>query len=285
MKNIKFILIFLVLTVGLTACTSDNVDPILEIDPMTEFNLLSKMEGNGHSIELYSVNKYFETGYNEIFIRIKDVTSGEYFSNPVISWEPMMHMIHKAHSCPKSDLTVITENNTISKGYLVFQMPGNSDEFWDITFAYKIEGQEFITTKAIDVKAPLNEKQRVATFVGSDETKYILAMVSPKTPEVAVNDIEAVLFEMKNMMSFSPVEGYKVVLDPRMPGMGNHSSPNNKDLIYNTATKSYNGRLSLTMTGYWRINMTLFNTDDELLKGEVVTEEQEASSLYFELEF
>ena len=67
--------------------------------------------------------------------------------------------------------------------------------------------------------------------------------------------------------------------------MGNHSSPNNEDLTYDTATKSYKGKLSLTMTGYWKLNLKLLNSTGEVLKGEDITEENEASSLYFELEF
>jgi hypothetical protein len=90
---------------------------------------------------------------------------------------------------------------------------------------------------------------------------------------------------MENMMSFPVVENYKITVDPRMPGMGNHSSPNNVDLTYTSATKMYDGKLSLTMTGYWRINLKLLNANDEILMGEDVTEVNPESSLYFELEF
>jgi hypothetical protein len=115
--------------------------------------------------------------------------------------------------------------------------------------------------------------------------RYILAYVNPKEPKVAINDLQVVLYKMETMMSFPMVENYKITVDPRMPGMGNHSSPNNEDLTYNAATKTYNGKLSLTMTGYWRINLKLLNTNGEVLKGENVTEANPESSLYFELEF
>jgi hypothetical protein len=164
-------------------------------------------------------------------------------------------------------------------------MPGNADEYWDITFTYEVEGQEYSVTETIDVTAPSDGKQTVSAFMGSDDVRYILAMVEPTDPEVAVNDIQAMLFKMESMMSFPGVENYSVTLDPRMPGMGNHSSPNNEDLTYDAATKSYKGKLSLTMTGYWKLNLKLLNSSGEVLKGEDITEEIEASSLYFELEF
>lgn len=90
---------------------------------------------------------------------------------------------------------------------------------------------------------------------------------------------------MENMMSFPVVENYAIKLDPRMPSMGNHSSPNNKDLAYNSASKMYEGKLSLTMTGYWKLNLMLYNANSEMLKGEKVTEDNESSSLFLEIEF
>ena len=120
--------------------------------------------------------------------------------------------------------------------------------------------------------------------MGADDARYVLAMM-PLTPEVAINDLSAVLFKMESMMSFPIVEDYTITIDPRMPGMGNHSSPNNEDLIYDATTGNYAGKLSLTMTGYWKINLQLLNANDEILKGESVTEDNQSSSLYFELEF
>lgn len=94
-----------------------------------------------------------------------------------------------------------------------------------------------------------------------------------------------VLYKMEDRLTFPVVKDYKITMDPRMPGMGNHSSPNNQDLTYNAATQKYEGLLSLTMTGYWKINLKLLNENDEVLKGEEVTETQSESSLYMELEF
>jgi hypothetical protein len=58
-----------------------------------------------------------------------------------------------------------------------------------------------------------------------------------------------------------------------------------EDLTYDPTTKKYKGKLSLTMTGYWKINLKLMNDADAVLKGEDITEENEGSSLFFEIEF
>ncbi|MDX1758501.1 MAG: hypothetical protein R3306_02675 [Arenibacter algicola] len=287
MKTIKLVLVTFVATLGLSSCSSDGDDtPKIDVNPMAEFNLISNIVANGHSLELYSEGKTgFTTGYNQLFVRIKNNADDTYYANPEITWKPVMHMMSMEHSCPISELSISNDYDTVATGYIVFQMPGNADEFWDITFTYEVEGQEFSVTETIDVTAPIDDNQTVSVFMGSDDVRYVLAMVEPKDPEVAVNDMTAMLFKMESMMSFPLVENYTVTLDPRMPGMGNHSSPNNEDLTYDATTKSYKGKLSLTMTGYWKLNLKLLNSTGEVLKGEDITEENEASSLYFELEF
>ncbi|HEA19778.1 hypothetical protein LCGC14_1330660 [marine sediment metagenome] len=284
MKTIKLSLAALILSVTFTSCTKDNDDPIVvEENPLADYNMLTTLKANSHSLEVYSDQDQFTIGYNELFIRIKDEAADSYVSDADISWMPVMHMTEMMHSCPKSEVSK-TENVSVYKGYSIFQMPGNADEYWELTFDYTIDGQAYNATERIEVTAPVDGKKKVNSFMGSDDTRYILAMM-PMDPEVKVNDFSAVLFKMEDMMTFPIVEDYKVTIDPRMPGMGNHSSPNNEDLNYDAASKAYKGKLSLTMTGYWKINLKLMNADDEVLKGETVSEENESSSLFFEIEF
>src|SRR5690606_32788003 len=146
-----------------------------------------------------------------------------------------------------------------------------------------IDGTYYSVTS--DIIVMQSEYQNVTSFMGADDTRYLIAMIEPQTPKIAINKLKLSLIKMETMMSFPVVEDYKITLDPRMPGMGNHSSPNNTDLTYNLANKMYEGNLSLTMTGYWVLNLKLLNTLDEVLKGENVTEEHPKSSLYLELEF
>lgn len=284
MKTIKLLCTAIILSIGFTSCTSDNDDPIgVDENPMAEYNMVSALQANGHTLEIYSKEGEFVIGYNELFIRIKDMATENYVANAEISWTPIMHMIEKTHSCPRSEISM-TQDASVYTGFAVFQMPGNTDEYWDLTLEYSIEGQVYEVTEQIEVKVPIDNKRRVNTFMGSDDVRYILAMM-PIEPEVAINDFSAVLFKMENMMTFSLVENYKVGIDPRMPSMGNHSSPNNEDLSYDVTSKAYMGKLSLTMTGYWKINLKLMNDIGEVLKGEDVTEENEDSSLFFEIEF
>ena len=106
-----------------------------------------------------------------------------------------------------------------------------------------------------------------------------------KRQKLLLNDIKVGVWTMQDMMNFPVQDGYTVKIDPRMPGMGNHSSPNNVNATQSGAGNLYNGKLSLTMTGYWKINLQLAKADGTVVKGEPITDAVSASSIYFELEF
>jgi hypothetical protein len=162
-------------------------------------------------------------------------------------------------------------------------MAENADEGWDLTFNFTIDGEDF--TAVGDISVPATDRKEVTVFMGMDDVRYIVALVNPQSPDVMINDVTFGLYKMESMMSFPVVEDYKILLDPRMPSMGNHTSPNNEDLVYNAMSNMYDGKLSLTMTGYWKLNLMLENENNEVLKGEEVTEDNESSSLYLEIEF
>lgn len=279
MKLLRIVL--LVFLSIFASCSSDNETPAVnELEGLSKFKEITNAT---HTIELYKQMGTLEQGYNEIALRIKDNSSNEYIKNATINWMPVMHMTSMNHSCPKSTVSKVTADGTLYEGYIIFQMAQNATEYWDLKIDYTINGTAYTTTSVIDVPASVDK--RVTTFTGSDGTKYILAYVEPHHPKVALNDLTVALFKMQDMMTFPIVDNYKIKIDPRMPSMGNHGSPNNVDLTQSVSDKLYHGKMSLTMTGYWKINLQLLNASDEVLKGETVTDVVPASSIYFEVEF
>ena len=194
-----------------------------------------------------------------------------------------MHMTSMSHSCPYSAVEKVTENGTLYSGYIMFQMAQNDTEYWDLKIDYTIDEVAYTLTDVIDV--PASAKRKVNTFTGSDGTKYLVAYIEPHHPKVALNDMKIGVWKMQNMMTFPVVDGYTVKIDPRMPSMGNHTSPNNVHATQTAVGGLYDGKLSLTMTGYWKINLQLANAEGTILKGEEITETVTASSIFFEIEF
>lgn len=281
MKLLKYIIPIFIVT--LFSCSSDDDDTITPVNEVEDLILVQEFSNDNHTIEMYTTSGELSQGYNDITIRLKDKTTEEFVEDATFMWMPVMHMTEMMHSCPKSDLMKVSGKETIYNGYIVFQMAQNADEGWDLTFNYTVEGEDF--TAVGDISVPATDRQVVSVFMGADDVRYVIAYVDPQTPEVMVNDVTFGLYKMESMMSFPEVADYKIMLDPRMPSMGNHTSPNNEDLVYNSTSEMYDGKLSLTMTGYWKLNLILENQNNEILKGEEVTEENESSSLYLEIEF
>lgn len=266
------------------SCTSNDVDDPNDLSKEIEGLIkIQEITNETHNIEMYSVSGIFSQGYNDITLRITDKTTSDFVTNASLEWKPVMHMTDKMHSCPNSEIKKVEGMQTTYKGYVVFQMASMGNEGWTLTLNYNIDGVNYVAESQVEVIA--SEKRVVSVFMGEDGTKYVLALKDPLNPEVKVNDISAGLFKMESMMNFPIVENYSIELDPRMPSMGNHSSPNNENLLYNNQDKVYKGKLSLTMTGYWKLNLRLMDENNELIKGELVTEDNESSSLYFEIEF
>lgn len=267
-----------------TSCRNEGDDPVTPtVNELEGLTKIKEFLNDTHTIELYSATGTTSLGYNDIKLRIKNKSNSQYEKNATVSWMPVMHMTSMSHSCPKSAVSKVTSDGTLYGGYIVFQMSQNATEFWDLKIDYTIGGTPYSATSVVDV--PAQTKKTVNSFLGSDNKRYIVAYIEPKTPKVAVNDLKVGVWTMQDMMNFPVKDGYTVKIDPRMPGMGNHSSPNNVNASQSDAGNLYNGKLSLTMTGYWKINLQLADAAGTVLKGEEVTSTNEASSIFFEIEF
>jgi len=274
-------ILFLFALALLASCSSDDDStPVNELDGLLK---VKEFTNDTHVVELYTTSGITQQGYNDITLRIKDKTTNNYIQNATIEWMPIMHMTMMSHSCPFSMVEKVVGKETLYNGSIVFQMAQNETEYWDLKIDYSINEIDYSVTDIIDV--PATEKRVVSSFMGTDNIRYIVALVDPKNPKVALNDMTVGVFKMENMMSFPKVNQYKLKIDPRMPSMGNHGSPNNVDLTQSASTGLYNGKLSLTMTGYWKINLQLLNASNEVLKGETITETTTESSIFFEIEF
>ena len=279
--QLKNIVAVVAIIFTLSSCTNDDATAVVnELDGLSK---VQELTNDTHIVELYSLSGALQQGHNPISLRIKNKATNTYEKDANITWSPLMKMTTMSHSCPYSAITKTTRKETLYNGYIVFQMAENSMEHWFLTVNYTINGVSYSASSQITV--PASAKQRVSSFTGTDGTKYVLALIEPTNPKVATNDMTVGVYKMSSMMMFPVVDGFKVKIDPRMPSMGNHSSPNNVDLTQSVTDKLYRGKLSFTMTGYWKINLQLLNANNEVLKGEAITETVPASSIYFEVEF
>lgn len=283
MKTISMISMMLI-AVTFVACKKEKITPVPTTpteNPLEGYTKIKTLSNSTHTIDLYKKGSAFETGYNTIVFQIKTL-SGEVVSNAQPTWSPVMHMSSMNHGCPKSSITNPT-SSSIYEGYIVFTMASSATDNWTIDIDYTINGTSYTANGTLQVNE--SSKRRVFSFTGSDLENYIVAMAEPSSPKTGINDLKATIHRMDNMMTFTQVDNFTVKIDPRMPSMGNHGSPNNVNLTQNASDNYYYGKLSLTMSGYWKINLQVLNETGTVLKGEEVSGSTTESSIYFEVEF
>src|SRR5690554_5272093 len=202
----KYILPILFIALFSTACSSDDdnndTPPVIsEVDGLTK---IQDIVNNNHTIEMWSKSGQFNTGYNNVSIRIKDNTNDTFFEDFTINWMPIMQMPTMQHSCPYSVITKAPGRDTVYQGNVIYQMTNADGSGWSLTFNYTINSVDYTVTDTIEVMQNFN--QNVTSFMGSDNVKYVLALIEPQAPKIATNLLKVGLYKMENMMSFPVVE-------------------------------------------------------------------------------
>ena len=274
------------LTILLTSCNKDDVKEVTAADEVVGLQKVDTLIKGNYTFYIYKKDTgNLVVGYNEVYIQLKNNVTGKYVEDATLSWKPLMHMTMMSHACPSSTISKVADTKTLYKGYFIFIMASDDMEYWEVTYDYT-SGKDTlaeVTNRPTVVQS--TGKIRYKSFKGVDNTSYFLALVEPTTPKVGTNDITAYLYKKVDMLTFNPVQNYTVEIDPRMPDMENHTSPSNVNLTYDSTTGLYKGKLNLTMTGYWKINLIVRDASNTIQKGDSITSTTTASSIYFELEF
>lgn len=280
-----FLYLNLICLLLLSAC-SDSDDETIDIGQLEtqDLVLLKTIDNADHSILLFSKKQELTTGYNELFIQLKD-QNGNFIDDAIIDWEPIMDMGMMMHSAPYSDISRTPNTQSLYSGYIVFQMPSALDlsNAWSLDLDYSINNIEYSHNETLIVtQSPL---KNVNVFEAANGNDYILALIEPENPKIGSNNLVIGLFERAGMHSFPIVDNYNIKIDPRMPGMGNHSTPNNIDCSQSVSDRFYHGLVNFNMTGAWTINLILEDDQQQAIKGEEVTDTNTASSIYLEVSF
>ena len=162
----------------------------------------------------------------------------------------------------------------------------NSSEAGSWTFSYdaNVLGTEGKLQEAtITVDALPDGQAWLKNFKWNDQT-YFLSLVNPTDWQTGKNAITAYVSKKSNPITTPYAlaeEQFTIEIDPRMPDMGNHTSPDNVSLT-KQADGSYQGTVNLTMTGRWRIHLTVKDAQGNVVAGGDDLDEG-YSSLYWDV--
>lgn len=310
MKKVKGLFLFFV-ALSLTACNSndDGVQAGIEIPGITitddadccsaeealnTYNFLktvklvpeltTEIDGK-YNVYVYTKTGGFHTGYNDIyFVSTKKETNNYIKDLTVTSNSPLMYMskMNMYHSTPVSDKSRIVNYDylAIKRVWVSFLMETSDAGSWTYSYEVNVLGKSGgVEKKDITVNALPDGQSWLKSFKVGNDT-YYLSLVNPIDWKTGTNDIKAYVSK-KSTSATTPYlpasETFTIDIDPRMPDMGNHTSPNNTPLV-KQEDGSYQGTINLTMTGLWRIHLKV--KDNE---GNVVAGGEEGSTLFWDV--
>lgn len=278
----KTLLFFTAACLAVVSCTKDKTDYEAEIEVTVpednEFKEAAVMHIADYTISIEALSGSFYIGYNEVRLKLKNAKSNKPIEASKLTFLPLFtQQDGKKSSCPhRYDLSYNVEKEFLT-GYSVFTEDGK----WTIHLQMEIDNEVYTVEEDITVQKQSNQNLNMTSFDGRDNEQYIIALIAPQQPKVAENDLIAGIYKYNNPNStttevgvnpaqyvYNEVEGYTLQIDPRMPepSMGNHSSPNNKDLRQQN-DGLYHGVVNYTMTGNWTLNFILLNQNGKIIKG------------------
>jgi len=289
MKYLKISMLVALIAIFMISCSNDdNITPNYN-NEVENLQLIKSFSQDGYTLELFNKTGKLQVGYNKLTLRLKDA-DGKYVQNATIDWMPMMTMnmggMTHQHSSPYSEISKVSGKQTLYQGYIVFIMASDEpNNYWDLHINLSVDGQNISIEDKVNVISTESQYNKVYTSgMGTDDENYMLALVEPENPIIGTNDIVVALFKKGDNHDFPIVNNYKIKVDPRMPGMGNHSAPGNVDMTQGN-DGFYHGKVGFSMSGYWKINLILEDGSGTVIKGEPVTETNPESSLNFKIEF
>ena len=264
------------------------LSPVEGLTKIQEFSA----DGSPYTVALYNETGRLQLGYTKVYFAVTDA-DGKFVSNAALTHFPEMDMGMHKHSTPRSEITKV-EGKALYEAYFSFLMysgQGNGTWYYDLDYTVGDVSYSFID-ETLDVRnvfrpdgATARRVIQSVTAIDDSGNRYVVTLVEPQNPKEGLNEITAYVHLREDANTYPPVGDLHLKLDPRMPSMGNHSSPDNVDLTWDDTDKIYRGTVNFSMSGYWTVNLILQNHHGETLYGNAITDETPASSLYFEIEF
>ena len=246
--------------------------------------LTTEIDGK-YNVYVYTKTGGFHTGYNDIyFVSTKKETNNYIKDLTVTSNSPLMYMskMNMYHSTPVSDKSRIVNYDylAVKRVWVSFLMNTSENGSWTYSYEVDVLGKTGGVEKKDIVVSALPEGQVwLKSFKVGDDT-FFLSLVNPTDWKTGTNEIRAYVSKKSTPITTPyalAAETFTVDIDPRMPDMGNHTSPNNTPLV-KQEDGSYQGTINLTMTGLWRIHLKVKDSE-----GNIVAGGEEGSTLFWDV--
>jgi hypothetical protein len=235
--------------------------------PEVNNNLFKVGEAYAASIKvvLYADDS-LHAGYNNLYVSLYDsANAGQKITDASVTFSPEMSMNMGAmkHGCPFEN--PVKSTNDLFAGAVAFTMASSNMGSWSL----KVQVTDNTHSKSGEVGFNLSVGTSVNAGIKNiklpDATQLTIAVVQPQNPKVGANDFELAVYKKQTSYIFIPATEYTFSAEPEMPSMG-HGSPGNVNPAL-ISPGHYKGLVNYTMTGDWRINLTVQQADNVVYSG------------------
>lgn len=225
--------------------------------PTSVYTLIKKdTAANDLVVELYAKTETIDMGYTPLYVKVRNL-GGDAVENATLSFMPMMDMGMMEHSSPVVE-PVFNTSSKMYEGAVVFTMSSDHGS-WELSIM--VNGEK-VTLPIQVFESPINTKY-VGSYTGTDNEKYTVSIVRPFKWTVGMNDVSFMVHKKETMMEFPAVSDFIMEMEPEMVAM-EHGSPNNVSPT-SKGGGLYSGKVNLTMSGEWRLNLDLIKEGDTIV--------------------
>lgn len=237
---------------------------------------MSTVVDGKYNVFAYSKTGKFNVGYNDVYFVATKRISGNYIKNfNVSNLSPLMNMaaMGKQHSTPVGAGVESFDNRflAVKRGWVSFLMPASDSNTWSVSYDVQVLGSSAKVEEAgIEVNALSDGQDWVKSFKVGDDT-YFVSLVNPADWKIGTNNITAYVSKKSADIkkAYAPAEeNFTIDFTPTMPDMGDHTSPDNVALT-KQSDGSYQGIINLTMTGWWRLHLTVKDKDGNVVADDI----------------
>lgn len=235
---------------------------------------LSIVVDGKYNVFAYSKSGSLHKGFNDIYFVATKKETGNYIKNfNLKDITPLMHMVKMDmyHSTPASE-DVESFNDAylaVKRGWISFLMETSEAGTWQLSYTAEVLGKTATLDNADINIAALPEGQEWLKSFKIDNTTYFISLANADELKTGTNTLKAYISRKgDDITKHYPLATEKFTVDivPTMPDMGNHTSPDNSPLLQQE-DGSYQGTLNLTMTGLWRIHLTVKDSGGNIVAG------------------
>lgn len=235
---------------------------------------LSIVVDGKYNVFAYSKSGSLHKEFNDIYFVATKKETGNYIKNfNLKDITPLMHMVKMDmyHSTPASE-DVESFNDAylaVKRGWISFLMETSEAGTWQLSYTAEVLGKTATLDNADINIAALPEGQEWLKSFKIDNTTYFISLANADELKTGTNTLKAYISRKgDDITKHYPLATEKFTVDivPTMPDMGNHTSPDNSPLLQQE-DGSYQGTLNLTMTGLWRIHLTVKDSGGNIVAG------------------